>query len=106
MDVESVDQTVASNIQLGAQRGLLARRVLDEMGLRELEALIASLRASKGEADRARAERLAEQRADLFAEASAFVDRQARLYASETGRRLRDRILSRQAFASIGDDSS
>jgi hypothetical protein len=100
----AAERAGAGDIQLGAQRGLLARRMLDEMGLRELEALIAALRASPEEADHARAERLAGQRAGLFGEASAFVDRQARLYASETGRRLRDRILSRQAFASIGDD--
>ena len=100
----AADRAGAGDIQLGAQRGPLARRVLDEMGLRELEALIAALRASLDEADRARAERLAGQRAGLFGEAAAFVDRQAQLYASETGRRLRDRILSRQAFASISDD--
>jgi uncharacterized protein with von Willebrand factor type A (vWA) domain len=94
----------AGDIQLGAQRGLLTRRLLDEMGLRDLEARIQSLQVSDDPSNRELAERLAEARTALFREASAFVERQAKLYASETGRRLRDRILSRQAFTSIGDD--
>ncbi|MGH7022475.1 MAG: VWA domain-containing protein [Caulobacteraceae bacterium] len=94
----------AANIQLSTQRGLLVRRVLDEMGLRDLEARIAALRQSVLPDDRARADELGERRATLFDEAGAFVDRQARLYASQTGRRLRDRILARQAFASVADE--
>lgn len=95
----AAERAGAGDIQLGAQRALLARRVLDEMGLRALEARIAALRDA-GDTDLA--ERLAEARRGLFRDAAAFIDRQARLHASETGRRLRDRILSRQAFTAIG----
>jgi hypothetical protein len=100
----AAERAGAGAIQLGAQRGLITRRILDEMGMRDLEARIQSLREGTEESDRALADRLAAARAELFREASAFVERQAKLYASETGRRLRDRILSRQAFTSIGDD--
>jgi uncharacterized protein with von Willebrand factor type A (vWA) domain len=89
------------DIQLSTQRGLLTRRVLDEMGLRALEARLQAVRDS---GDETQAEALAGARAQLFAEASAFVDRQARLYARETGRRLRDQILARQALTSIADE--
>ena len=90
----------AGTIQLPTQRGLLARRVLDEMGLRDLEARIQALRDQAG--DEHLADRLSEGRAALFGEARAFVERQARLYAGETGRRLREQILAGQALTSIG----
>jgi len=94
----------AAGIQLSTQRGLLARRTLDEMGLRGLETRIAKLAESDAAADRALAERLSEARTALFAQAAEFVDRQARLYAGETGRRLRDRILATQAFTAVADE--
>jgi hypothetical protein len=94
----AAERAGAGDIQLGAQRALLTRRVLDEMGLRALEARIQSLRDA---GDENLAERLGQARRTLFADAAAFVDRQARLHASETGRRLRDRILSRQAFTAV-----
>jgi len=90
-----------SAIRLNTQRNLLTRRMLDAMGLRELEALINSLRAAGGGRDAALAERLVERRTALFAEAARFVERQARLYAGETGRRLREQILRRQSLTAI-----
>jgi hypothetical protein len=91
----------AGDIQLSTQRGLITRRVLDEMGLRELEMRIGGLRDSAAD-DAALADRLARGRAALFGQAQAFVDRQARLYAGETGRRLREQVLARQSLTSIG----
>jgi len=74
------------------------------MGLRGLEARIAALRDSDAPDARALAERLGHGRADLFVQAGAFIDRQARLYAGETGRRLREQILARQAFTAVADE--
>jgi uncharacterized protein with von Willebrand factor type A (vWA) domain len=91
----------ASDIRLNTQRNLLTRRTLDEMGLRELEELINRLRDMGLPRDQALAERLAERREALFVEAQRFVDRQSKLYASETGRRLRERILADQKLTSI-----
>ena len=45
--------------------------------------------------DAALADRLAERREALFEEPARFVDRQMQLYASETGRRLRESLLAR-----------
>ncbi len=91
-------------IQLAAQRGLMSRRILDRMGLRALEGEINQLRLSAAPDDQARADRLAAGRASLFARANQFVDRQTQLYASQTGRRLRDQILSQQALTSIAQE--
>jgi uncharacterized protein with von Willebrand factor type A (vWA) domain len=91
----------AADIRLTTQRNLLTRRMLDDMGLRELEAMIQALRAAGGPRDQALAERLAERRAALFVQAAAFTDRQSRLYASETGRRMRDALLAQQRLTAV-----
>ena len=91
----------AGDIRLTSQRNLLTRRMLDAMGLRELEAMIQSLRASGAARDQVLAERLAERRAALFVQAAAFMERQAQLYASESGRRLRDSLLARQKLTAV-----
>ena len=94
-------QARAGDIQLRAQRNLIVRRMLDGMGLRDLEARIGALRDSEETAERTLAERLAERRANLFTQAGQFVERQARLHTGETARRLRESILSRQALTSV-----
>jgi uncharacterized protein len=94
-------QVGAGEIRLTSQRNLLARRMLDQMGLRELEAMIQALRAGGRDGDQALGERLAERRAELLARASAFMERQSQLYASETGRRLRDQILAQQRLTAV-----
>ncbi|HZZ37013.1 MAG TPA: VWA domain-containing protein [Caulobacteraceae bacterium] len=91
----------SGDIRLNTQRSLLTRRILDEMGLRELEALINRLRESGLPRDEALAERLAERREALFVEAGRFVERQSKLYASETGRQMRESLLAQQKLTSI-----
>jgi uncharacterized protein len=91
----------AGDIRLTSQRNLLTRRMLDAMGLRELEGMIQGLRVSGNPGDQALAERLAERRAELFVQAAAFMQRQAQLYASESGRRLRDALLARQKLTAV-----
>ena len=91
----------ASEIRLTSQRNLLARRMLDEMGLRELEAMIAALRAAGGERDAALADLLAQRRLELMAQARAYMERQTELYASQSGRRLREGLLARQRLTAV-----
>jgi hypothetical protein len=88
-------------IRLNTQRNLLSRRILDEMGLRELEELIQRLREMGMPRDDALADRLAERREALFEEASRFVDRQMMLYASETGRRMRETLLGQTKLTGV-----
>ena len=100
--MESAAATVgAGDIRLTSQRNLLTRRMLDEMGLRDLEAMIQALRAGGQPRDQILAERLAERRAALFVQAAAFVERQSQLYASESGRRMRDAILVQQRLTAV-----
>ena len=91
----------AGDIQLRAQRNLIVRRMLDEMGLRALEERIGALRESQDAADQFAAEHLARHRADLFARANRYVERQARLHTDDTARRLRESALSGQALTSV-----
>lgn len=88
-------------IRLMSQRNLLVRRLLDDMGLRDLEARINALRGAGGAGDGTMADGLAGRRAALFAEAGRFVDRQARLHAGETGRRLRETFLAQEKLTAI-----
>jgi uncharacterized protein with von Willebrand factor type A (vWA) domain len=103
---DAAAQAKAGDIQLRAQRNLIVRRMLDGMGLRDLEARIGALRDSDDDAERAVAERLAQRRADLFAQAGRYVDRQSRLHTGETARRLRESILAQQALTSVDAEDS
>jgi uncharacterized protein len=91
----------STDVRLNTQRNLLSRRILDEMGLRELEELIQRLREMGMPRDEALADRLAERREALFEEASRFVDRQMMLYASETGRRMRETLLGQTKLTGV-----
>ncbi len=91
----------ATDVRLNTQRNLLSRRMLDLMGLRELEELIQRLREGGLPRDEALADRLAERREALFAESGRFVDRQMQLYASETGRRMREKLLAETKLTGV-----
>jgi uncharacterized protein with von Willebrand factor type A (vWA) domain len=101
---EAAARAGAGGIWLASQRSLLTRRVLDEMGLREMEALINRLRASDVPGDGATAAALAARREALFDQAGEFIDRQAQLYASQTGRRLRDGLLAKQKLTAVAPE--
>ncbi|HLY80905.1 MAG TPA: hypothetical protein VKQ70_16105, partial [Caulobacteraceae bacterium] len=94
----------STDVRLNTQRNLLSRRILDEMGLRELEELIQRLREMGLPRDAALADRLAERREALFEESSRFVDRQMQLYASETGRRMRETLLGQAKLTAVEPD--
>ncbi|MCC7267429.1 MAG: hypothetical protein IT546_08840, partial [Caulobacteraceae bacterium] len=87
-----------SEIRLSTQRPRFTRRLLEEMGLRDLELRIAEMRREGG-ADGARAERLVEKRAALNALAARYVERQHELYAKESGRKTREELLALRYLA-------
>ena len=91
-------QIGVSDIRLTTQRNLMVRRLLDQIGLRQLEARINLERAAGGDGA---ADQLGLRRDQAFDAARAFVDRQARLYAGETGRRLREELLAGQNLTAI-----
>ena len=94
-----------ADIRLSTQRSLLTRRMLDEMGLRELERIIADA-ARRAPRTRSLADRLRRARARRCStRPRRYVERQHELYAAESGRRLREDLLAEGAEADGGIDA-
>jgi uncharacterized protein with von Willebrand factor type A (vWA) domain len=94
----------AADIRLASQRNLVTRRLLNEMGLQGLDQRIAQAQARGGAAGDALAERLNQGRQALFDEAGRYVARQHDLYASESGRRMREELLAEEKLNAIEPD--
>ena len=92
-----------SQLRLFTQRGIFTRRILDRMGLRELEATIRALRDAPPEdlAAAERADRLEGARARLFDDARNLVERNVVLYADPASERLRAEFLETMRLAAI-----
>ncbi len=85
-----------AEIRLFTQRARLARKTLDEMGLAEVEAIIAAARKPGGDA--ALGQRLDAARRALAAQARRYVERQFQLYAAGSGQVLREEALAQRAL--------
>lgn len=94
-------QTGANNIRVLTQRGFFARRLLDQMGLRDLEQMLFSGAQGQGGGDSGRAAALQRGRRVLLAEARNYMDRQYELYARAAGEQLREDFLEQTRFANI-----
>ena len=91
-----------SRLRLFTQRGIFMRRVLDEMGIGEVEAEIRDLRAvPDGLGAAERAERLDGERERLIEEARDLVERNIALFADPASARLREEFLERMRLANI-----
>ena len=92
-----------SRLRLFTQRGIYMRRILDEMGIGDVEAEIRGLRAAPpGDAQAAeRADRLEGARARLVEEARDLVERNIALFADPASARLREEFLERMRLANI-----
>ncbi|RAK58999.1 VWA containing CoxE family protein [Phenylobacterium hankyongense] len=96
----AAERAGVSEIRLSTQRSRLTRKLLEEMGLGEIEQIIASARArpdGQGLGDRLDAARRA-----LAAEAQRYVERQHELYASGSGKALREEMLAKKALNADG----
>ena len=91
----------AAEIRLSSQRNLVARRMLNEMGLSGLDRMIGEARGREDDAGQALARRLAQSREALFEEAGRYVARQHDLYASESGRKLREELLAEEKLTAV-----
>lgn len=100
---EAAERAGVADIRLTTQRSRLTRRLLEEMGLEEIERIIANARRmpeGQGLADRLDAARQA-----LFAQAQTYVARQHDLYAAGSARELREeRLIRKQLNADGGVD--
>jgi uncharacterized protein with von Willebrand factor type A (vWA) domain len=97
---EAANRAGVAEIRLSTQRSRMTRRLLDEMGLAEIEQIIANARKLpelQGVGDRLDAARRV-----LAAQAQAFVARQHELYASGSGRQLREEMLAKKALNADG----
>ena len=97
---EAAARAGVAEIRLSTQKSRLTRRLLDEMGLAQIEQIIANARkmpAGGGLADRLDAARRA-----LVAEAQTYVERQHALYAAGSGKALREEMLAKKALNADG----
>ncbi|HEX5380259.1 MAG TPA: VWA domain-containing protein [Phenylobacterium sp.] len=99
---EAAERAQVSQIRLSTQRSRLTRKLLEEMGLAEIEQIIAAARKLEDTAGPAAADRLEAARKRLAQEASSYVERQHELYAAESGRNLREELLARKALNAEG----
>ncbi len=90
-----------AEIRFRTQRGILARRLLDDMGLRQLEQMIWGLRRQGRPAGLAQAQALEAGRTFLLEEARRLVDRQVQLYAVPGSERLREEFLEEARLSSL-----
>jgi len=96
----AAERAGVGEIRLSTQRSRLTRKLLDEMGLAQIEQIIANARRmpdGEGLADRLDAARRA-----LAAEAQRYVERQHELYASGSGKALREEMLAKKALNADG----
>ena len=106
---QSANRVGATEIKFFTQRGYFTRRILDDMGLRDLERLIASLRRSgEGDGDDDNdgdatdlANRLEQGRRYLLDETRAYVERQYELYGRANGENLREEFLMETRMSNL-----
>jgi uncharacterized protein len=91
-----------ADIRLTTQRSRLTRQLLEEMGLEEIERIIANARRMPDGAGEGLAERMEGARRDLFERAQAYVARQHDLYAAGSARELREERLARKQLNADG----
>jgi len=89
------------NIRFRTQVNFMARRMVDQMGLAELERLIAQVARGDIPSGDALATELEVQRSRLIEEGRAFVERQYELYGRFAGQQLREEFLERTPLAAV-----
>jgi uncharacterized protein len=89
------------NIRFRTQVNFMARRMVDQMGLAELERQIAQVARGDIPGGDALATELEVQRSRLIEEGRAFVERQYELYGRFTGQQLREEFLERTPLAAV-----
>ncbi|HEX2561747.1 vWA domain-containing protein [Phenylobacterium sp.] len=99
---EAAQRANVNEIRLSTQRSRMTRRLLDEMGLAEIERIISAAKRLQTEQGDGLAKRLEERRKGLMAEATRFVERQHELYAAGSGQKMREELLARKALNSEG----
>lgn len=97
---EAAERAEVSQIRLTTQRSRLTRRMLEEMGLAEIEQIIANARKLEGGGDAA--DRLEAGKRRLAEAAQQYMERQQELYASGSARSMREELLARRSLSADG----
>ncbi|MBM3491931.1 MAG: VWA domain-containing protein, partial [Alphaproteobacteria bacterium] len=90
-------------IRFFTQRGYFTRRMLDAMGLREMEERIQQLRQAGEVGSTGQADALERGRAYLLGEARAYVERQHEIFARPASARLREEFLERTRLSALDE---
>ena len=88
-------------IQVFTQKGLYTRRIMDQMGLAELDGEISRLRDSPAVPERRLGQELRRRREWLREQVRDYVERQFLLHADVTGRRLREELLRKVKLSNL-----
>jgi len=91
-------------IRISTQRNLLVRKLLDEMGLRDLESMIHALRATGRIEDQIRADQLSLARRQLFGRVGVFLGREIKLHTDGAARKLREALVAEQNFINVAPE--
>jgi len=97
---DAAQRAGVSEIRLSTQRSRMTRRLLEEMGVAEIEQIIANARRLPDDEGAGLADRLDRRRRALMTEAQRYVERQHDLYAAGSGQSLREEMLARRALNS------
>jgi hypothetical protein len=89
------------NIRFATQTGYLSRRMLDELGLRDLERQILALRREHTEEADARAEALSDARAQLLGQAREYVQQQFKSFGEQATERFHEEYLERARLTDL-----
>ncbi len=98
---QAAERAGVDNIQFSTQRGFLARRMLDEMGLRELEERLFDLRREGGAEAEEEIEALNAARARLLAQARDFVDKQFEVFGEAATERFMEDYIQKARLTEI-----
>ena len=102
MSVSAAGETVdVREIQVFTQKGLYTRRIMDEMGLAELNGEIGALRDSRAIRERRLGQELRKRRDWLREQVRDHVERQFLLHADATGKRLREELLRKVKLSNV-----
>ena len=88
-------------IQVFTQKGLYTRRIMDEMGLPDLQREINERRSSGALPERRLSQELQKRRERLREQVRDYVERQFLLHADASGRRLREQLLRRVKLSNV-----
>ena len=95
---EAASAAGVQEARLFTQQGMFSRRIIEAMGLDDLDA---SIRQARDGGDAERAEKLQQGRAQLFEDIHDFVERQIAMRTKNAGRLLREEALSRIRLSNL-----